>query len=357
MPDRDYHEVVGVVHIHSSYSDGSKTIEEIAQIGESAGLDFLMFTDHNTLKPLHDGHQRYHGKIAVLIGYEIEDPNNENHYLAFGLPDTVRTGADAAEYVAEVRRAEGLGIIAHPDEIRNAFPQYPSYPWNAWGLEEYDGLEIWNHMSAWMESLKPINMLKMAIMPRRSLRGPTARVRRKWDEIARSRPIAGIGSADVHAHLYRKGPLRLTIFPYKVQFRSIRTHLLLNEPLSPDIEKARSQIFDAIRACRVFVSNYRWGDARGFEFYAKSRGRIHRIGDNPVFSPGMTLNLSSPKRARVTLIKDGYTHFVDTCSSFEIPVPEDGVYRMELSINGRGWIYSNHIRILAQKDKGETQPG
>ena len=357
MPDKSYHEIVGVIHIHSDYSDGSKTIEEIAQIGERAGLDFLMFTDHKTLKPLHDGYQRYHGKIAVLIGYEIEDPNDENHYLAFGLQDTVKRGARAAEYVEEVRKAEGLGIIAHPDEIRNAFPQYPSFPWNAWELDGYDGLEIWNHISAWMESLKPINMLKMAIMPRRSLRGPTARVLKKWDEIAKSRPVAGIGSSDVHAHLYRKGPIRLTIFPYKVQFRSIRTHLLLDEPLSHDIIIARNQIFDAIRKCRVFISNYRWGDAGGFEFYAESDGRIYRIGDNPVFSRGMTLHMSSPKTARVTLIKDGNPHFVNSCSSLEFPVPSDGLYRVELSINRRGWIYSNHIRILPQKDKGETQLG
>lgn len=357
MPGENYHEIVGVIHIHSNYSDGSKTIEEIAQIGERARLDFLMFTDHGTLKPLHDGHQRYHGKIAVLIGYEIEDPNDENHYLAFGLPSTIKPGARAAEYVEEVRKAGGLGIIAHPDEIRNAFPRYPSYPWNAWDVDGFNGLEIWNHMSAWMESLRPINMLKMAIMPRRSLRGPTARALQKWDEIAKSRPVAGLGSADVHAHLYRKGPIRLTIFPYKVQFRSIRTHLLMDEPLSLDIIQARNQIFEAIKKCRVFVSNYRWGDACGFEFYARADSRIYGMGDKPVFSRGMTLNMSSPKTAKVRLIKDGYPHFVDNCSRFEFPVPTDGIYRVELSINGRGWIYSNHIRILPQKDKGETQLG
>jgi len=82
MPDREYTEVIGVIHIHSKYSDGSKAIGEIAKIGEHAGLDFLMFSDHNTLQPLHDGHQRYHGKVAVIIGYEIEDDKDENHFLA-----------------------------------------------------------------------------------------------------------------------------------------------------------------------------------------------------------------------------------------------------------------------------------
>jgi histidinol phosphatase-like PHP family hydrolase len=56
MPVNEFYEAIGVIHVHSSYSDGSKKIEEIAKIGEHAGLDFLMFTDHGTLKPLHDGH-------------------------------------------------------------------------------------------------------------------------------------------------------------------------------------------------------------------------------------------------------------------------------------------------------------
>jgi hypothetical protein len=88
MPVNEFYEAIGVIHVHSSYSDGSKKIEEIAKIGEHAGLDFLMFTDHGTLKPLHDGHQKFYGKTAVIIGYEIEDENDENHYLAFGLEKT-----------------------------------------------------------------------------------------------------------------------------------------------------------------------------------------------------------------------------------------------------------------------------
>lgn len=345
MPGDDYTEIVGVIHIHSDYSDGSKTIGEIARIGESAGLDYLMFTDHNTLKPLHDGHQRYHGKVAVIIGYEIEDSNDENHYLAFGLDEILESGQEPSEYVGRVRSIGGLGIIAHPDEIRNAFPQYPSYPWTRWDIDDFDGIEIWNHMSAWMESLKRINMLKMAIMPRRSLRGPTSRILEKWDEIAMNRPVAGVGSADVHAHAYRKGPIKLTIFPYKVQFRSIRTHLLLKGMLSTDMLEARDQIFDAIRNCKIFVSNYRWGDARGFKFYAATGNKIYQMGDAITFSDDLTLIMHSPKTADISLIGNGKLVMSQTGNRFEISVQQPGIYRVELCIKKRGWVYSNHIRI------------
>ncbi len=349
MPDNGYHEVVGVVHIHSNYSDGSKEIDEIAKIGEAAGLDFLIFSDHNTLQPLNDGCQKFYGKIAAIIGYEIEDQNDENHYLAFGLDKTLDKNLEPPEYVGKVRDAGGLGIIAHPDEIRDAFPQYPCYPWNRWDAEGFDALEIWNHMSAWMESLKRINMLKMAIMPRRSLRGPTSRILSKWDEIAAVRPVAGIGSADVHAHAFRKGLIRLTIFPYKVQFRSIRTHLILDKPFSSDIKDVREQIFDSIRNCRVFVSNYRWGDARGFRFFARAKNRIFHVGETLDFSDELTLSMQSPKIADIRLIKDGKPVLTQTGNKFEIAVQAPGIYRVELFRKNRGWIYSNHIRVLTKR--------
>jgi hypothetical protein len=345
MPDDIWHEIVGVIHIHSSYSDGTKTIEEIAGIGESADLDFLMFTDHMTLQPLHSGLERFYGKTAAIIGYEIEDANDENHYLAFGLERELPAGLTAKEYVAEVRRLGGLGIIAHPDEIRNAIPKYPSYPWNAWDARGFDAIEIWNHMSAWMELLRKVNMLKMIFTPRRHLRGPTSRVLKRWDELARERNIAGVGSADVHAHAYRKGPIRVTIFPYKVQFRSIRTHLMLPEPLSHDIKVAKKQIIDSIRGCRAFVSNYRWGDARGFQFYAQSGRAAFFQGDHADLSGGIKLIINSPQRAHLKLIKNGDSIMELQGARFEVPIIESGIYRVELHRKGRGWIYSNHIRI------------
>jgi hypothetical protein len=346
MPDEQLHEIVGVIHIHSSYSDGSKSIEEIAQVGEVAGLDYLMFSDHMTLKPLRDGLERYHGKVAVIIGYEIEDAKNENHYLAFGLQKELKSDLSAREYVAGVKAAGGLGIIAHPDEIRNSIPEYPSYPWTAWDAEGYDAIEIWNHMSAWMELLKRINVLKMIVTPRRGLRGPTSRILKKWDEIAEKRDIAGIGSADVHAHAYRKGPIKVTIFPYKVQFRSIRTHLLLDKPLSRDIAGAKAQILEAIRSCRVFVSNYRWGDARGFNACIKGADRVFHVGETVPFSKSLNISINSPLKAEIRLIHNGIMIDKSISNYYEAPIKEPGLYRVELMRKKRGWIYSNHLKVF-----------
>jgi hypothetical protein len=346
MPDNIWHEVVGVIHIHSNYSDGTKTIEEIAAIGDAAGLDFLMFTDHMTLQSKRDGLERFYGRTAAIIGYEIEDPRDENHYLAFGLDKELPAGLPASEYVRRVRELGGLGIIAHPDEIRNAIPKYPSYPWNAWDVDQFDGIEIWNHMSAWMELLKRVNMLKMLFTPRRGLRGPTSRVLEKWDDLAQSRNVAGIGSADVHAHAYRKGPIKVTIFPYKVQFRSIRTHLLIPEPFSEDFDAAKCQVLEAIRLCRVFVSNFRWGDARGFQFFAVAGDKTYLPGDCASFKDDVVIRMRSPHQAQIRLIDYGRCVMETHDNELEFRPRKAGLYRIELHRKGRGWIYSNHIRII-----------
>ncbi len=347
MPDDAMHEIVGVIHIHSNYSDGSKPIPEIAKIGETAGLDFLMFSDHMTLQPLRDGLERFHGKTAVIIGYEIEDPENKNHFLAFGLDKELDPGFHAKEYVSSVKDAGGIGIIAHPDEIRKAIPQYPSYPWTDWEAEGFDGIEIWNHMSAWMELLKRRNVLKLIFTPRRGLVGPTERVLKKWDELSATRPVVGIGSADVHAHALRKGPIRLIIFPYKVQLRSIRTHLLLSSPLSSDIACAKKQILDAIRNCRAFVSHFRWGDARGFRFYVDSGDRHYQMGESVPFRDGLKMVMKAPYEVYIKIIKDGQIYDNLFRSGFDLPVTSPGLYRVELYRNEKGWIYSNHLRVVS----------
>ena len=69
-----YHEAVGAFHLHSDFSDGSLSIPEIAEIAAGKGLEFLMFTDHNTLEPKRLGLEGWHGDVFVIIGYEINDP-------------------------------------------------------------------------------------------------------------------------------------------------------------------------------------------------------------------------------------------------------------------------------------------
>jgi histidinol phosphatase-like PHP family hydrolase len=339
--------ITGAVHIHTVDSDGTKTHEEIAGIGHELGLDFLLFTDHMTLQSFHEGKEGFYNDVLVLIGYEHNDREDCNHYLIFGMEEVLPASMEAAEYVAAAAEQGALGIMAHPDEIRGRDARYRSYPWTAWEVERFDGMEIWNQMSEWMENLKFYNQILMLFSPRKWLRAPTTRILRKWDELNMTRKVAGIASVDAHGFLYRAGPLHLTIFPYKVQLKSLRTHLILDEPLSKDAGKAKQQVFQAIRACRIFVSNYRWGEAGDFRFEATNLSASATLGGDIKLDKDTRLYVSAPLRGRIRLIADGKRVAEQKGKTLEYRVSLPGAYRAEVYRGNKGWIFTNHIHVRA----------
>lgn len=341
----DYYEYQGCIHIHTSDSDGTKSVEEVAEIASAVNLDYILVADHMTLKSRLAGKEGFYKNTLILIGYEHNDEDDCNHYLLFETADVLPAEMKPHEYVAEGKRQGALGIIAHPDEIRPRLGRFPSYPWLAWDADGFDGIEIWNQMSEWMEKLKPYNWFKMIFTPRRFMRSPTDRILEKWDNLNQIGKIAGVGAIDVHAYPYKMGPLRITIFPYKVQFKSLRTHLLLSQELSGDLNTAKRQVYAAIKDCRAFVSNYRWGDASGFQFTASDGADKVISGGTLKSLKNAVLTVRTPQSATIRLLSDG-RKLVEVEGSFVEFRPErNGVFRAEVYKKDRGWIFSNHIRV------------
>ncbi len=345
-------EYVGVIHVHSEFSDGTGKVDEIGKIADDVGLDFLILTDHNTLRALNEGYEKRYGNTLLLIGVELNDSENKNHYLAMGINRPFSTRMKATEYVRKVKEAGGIGFIAHPHEKRNKMPQHPPFPWTAWDSEDFTGIEIWNHMSEWMEGLTEENKYYRVRHPLRSITSPSPETLAKWDEIAMERSITGIGGVDAHAHKVNVlGLIEVEIFPYKVLFKSIRTHILLDEPLEKDnskygIEKAKKQIYLALEKGNCFVTNFYHGDAKGFRFFAETPKGNFRQGNTIDFSDEITLNALLPAEAEVKLIRNGKVVAHEKTASFVFPVKENGIYRIEAYKGKYGWIFSNHIRIV-----------
>jgi hypothetical protein len=322
----------------------------VAAIAAEVGLDYLLFSDHMTLQSYYEGKEGFYGKVLVLIGYEHNDHDDCNHYLLFDIDEVLPASLTAAQYVSAGADKGALGIMAHPDEIRGRDTRFRSYPWTDWSVERFDGVELWNQMSEWMENLRTYNQIRMVISPRRSLTAPTSRILRKWDELNLTRKVVGIGAVDAHGFLYRAGPLRLTIFPYKVQFKTLQTHLILTEPLSPDLATAKRQIYGALRDARSFISNYRWGDAREFRFEIISGSERAVCGGEVPLSTDTHLTVSAPRDARHRVIHDGRVLHEQEGKSIDLKLSAPGTYRVELYRGKKGWIYSNHIRVRSPGD-------
>ena len=105
-------EYSGALHIHSFFSDGSGDPKEIAGYADEVNLDYIILTDHNTLRALDEGYEGWYGDTLMLVGCEINDKHIQNHYLALGINETISTRLPAKEYVKLVKERGGIGFLA-----------------------------------------------------------------------------------------------------------------------------------------------------------------------------------------------------------------------------------------------------
>jgi hypothetical protein len=342
-------QLCGALHLHTRFSDGEVDYPTLIGTADMLGLDFVGVTDHMTLEALGQDLEGFYGDLFVLVGYEHQDRDNKNHYLAFGVQDVVE-GETPADYVAQIKNRGGVGFVAHPSEKRHYFSNLPPYPWTAWEVADFDGIEIWNQMSEWVEHLKTLLSFVRFMYPRRFLRGAPRDVLQRWDGINRQRFAAGMGGVDAHTRKVSLWPLRLTVFPLKVELKGIRTHVFLPEGTdfkSLDRHSARRLLLRALRGGHGYVSNYRWGDARGTVILLEDvRGRRLRPGERtgPCELPAI-VHVRLPRRGEIRLLKNGEQLAASDSAEAAFPIDGPGAYRVEVHARGRAWIYSNPFPV------------
>lgn len=342
----------GNIHIHSTYSDGSGSIKQIALNAARAGLSFVMITDHETLEGLAE--EGIYGKVVTLVGMEIN--RSSNHYLAFDLERPVHSNEDCPqEVIDEVNRQGGFGIIAHPFERGSPYLEKgQAYPWINWPVFGFTGLEIWNYSSHW-RGLHPslLRTIYYFFFNRKAaMRGAPPEVLALWDcyNVSGHRVI-GIGGSDAHAFIYRFGFLPLQIFSYSYIFGTINTYLLLEEELAEDFLAAKTQILNALKDGRCYISFDSLAKGSGLIFYAVSGMQRYLMGSAFPYTPGLALEAKIPvKRALFKLVRDGKVIHTSSGSSLHFTVQQSGVYRLEVFYKPllgrpRPWIYSNPIFI------------
>jgi predicted metal-dependent phosphoesterase TrpH len=143
----------GVIHVHSVYSfDGRISVPDILEAGRSNGIDFVMLTDHSTLRAREEGFEGWRGNILLVIGQEISP--RFNHYLAFQINAPIivtddEPNIDPRIYMNQVKEQGGIGFIAHPDHGGTKLFHVKQYPWSNWTVTGYTGIGIWDFMTDW----------------------------------------------------------------------------------------------------------------------------------------------------------------------------------------------------------------
>ncbi len=347
-------EYVGAVHIHSRYSDGSGSFSQIVKAARRAGAEFIVISDHNNMSVRKEGSSGWHDGVLVLIGEEVSP--YYNHYTAIGLKDEIAPNQDSAQAnIDAVARQGGLGFIAHPFAFRR--PSRGSawldrllglkitvYPWRDLQVKRFDGIEVWQYMYDWVESVNSFNIFAHVIAPERFITGPNTETLKLWDEINATRKVVGIGTLDAHAKPRILG--MFSVCSYKYLMGTVRTHILSPEPFTGASLTDERSVIEALRYGSCFFANDRTADSSGFRFYIRSGGATYQMGDKCELADDTELCVILPRDGEIRVIRDGMpvsvTHGESLCRNVRV----GGVLRVEARIKGKPWIFSNAIYVV-----------
>ena len=336
--DDGYEDAVGVIHIHTTYShDAHGRFEDAVRIANAQRLDYLIVTEHNTLQPLREGKQGWHGAVLVLIGTELS--TRAGHYLALNVSEEIdRYKLTAQQVIDEVNRQGGFGFIAHP--------YFKKGRWKDWTVTGFTGIEAYNVAHDTLDE----NRLRLVLWTLTATAEPfyLSILDRpydplaKWDElISQHGRVVGIGSADAHEfHL-----AGLTFAPYEVMFQFARTHVLI--PPGGLTDRA---IYTALRQGHAYFAIELVAEAKGFQFVAERGGKVlGTMGDEVVWEPDLRVSASLPAPAQLALFRDGVLIASTTAQAWQVPITQPGVYRLEATRHNEPWIFSNPIYVRPNK--------
>jgi hypothetical protein len=339
--DRNFHELTGCIHVHSEHSfDCSVPLARILKEARKARLDYITINDHMTTKAA-DELPEDTGGLTVLVGAEINDPDLNNHYLVFN-PHTIINGAQAADYVTAYKEAGATGFVAHPFEYRKS-RLFRKYSWTDKDVNDFDGLEVWNYLSSWIAKVRPrMNGLLYVLFPSLLIDNPYRKGIRWWDEMnLQGMRKAAIGSVDAHGECRRLVGIPIHFLTHGALFKTIRTNLLL--PAQHPV--TQEAILQALRQGNSYIVNYKMGYP--YNFYAGMHSSAHQaiFGEEIPFSEDLRFYYRLPKTAKVKLHCNGrrLTKVLGDKGCF--PITQPGNYRLEITRNGRGWIYTNMIYV------------
>src|SRR3954462_3501178 len=180
-----------VVHLHSTFSDGTGTVPQIVAAGQRAGVDVVLLTDHNTRAGA--AFEGWHDGVLLLVGEE-DTPGRSDHTLLFG---------------------DDLRFAAHPlsrGSVR--FTRFgDGMPHTGLSSPDLTGIELWSFVTDTAERVRSVREgLKFAAAPLRVIDHPPLENMIEWDLMCRTRRVVALGGLDAHQiglRVLGRVPLRL----------------------------------------------------------------------------------------------------------------------------------------------------
>jgi predicted metal-dependent phosphoesterase TrpH len=105
------------LHMHSTYSDGSATIEQILEhVQDNTDLDVIALTDHDVIEGSLRARDLWQKKgdyrFDFVVGEEVS--TKEGHLLGLFIEKRIPTGLSIERSIDLIHEQGGLAVIAHP---------------------------------------------------------------------------------------------------------------------------------------------------------------------------------------------------------------------------------------------------
>lgn len=306
--------VRGTYHVHTTRSDGTGTVEEVARAAGRARLDFVILTDHGDGTRVLDA-PRMIDNVLVIDAVEVS--TRLGHLTALGLRTATpyRLAGWPDDVVEDLRRWGGLAIAAHPDSPRH------SLSWRAWHVP-VAGLEWLSADSAWRDESLLAMARTLASYPWRPVESIAALFDRprstldRWDAHSREgRFLFAVAGADAHARLGVRedeedpDPSRwvLKLPGYEQVFRAFSTVVELDAPFTREPDADARRLVAAIGAGRSYTVIDGLATPGRLEFVGRQGDRLVRMGERVAEGPDLALEVRTlaPAGATIRVLRNG----------------------------------------------------
>ena len=346
---------VGAYHIHTSRSDGTGSIDEIAEAASRAGLKFVVITDHGDGTRAPDPPAYRHG---VLCLDAMEVTTFGGHVVAMNVSraSPYPLAGETADVIEDIHRLGGWAVAAHPDSPK------PNLRWTA-GNAPYDAIEWLNADTEWRDHrFRDLagTALRSIVRPAESvvtLFDRPARTLQRWDSAIVARPVVSLAAVDAHAHGLigwsetdqPEGRRTLLTRPnYEHLFRALAQAVVLDRPLTGDAGPDALHVLAALSAGRSYSIVRGIATPAFLAFDAEQKGVQIPMGARTlaVGVPGsVRASVAQAPETRVQLLHNGRPLAAGQGSAAFSGVITEGSYRVEVFYGGAAvpWLVSNAI--------------
>jgi hypothetical protein len=341
-----------VIHVHTTYSDGTAAVPELLELARRLGAEALLITDHDTLEAKRQGWEGWHDGVLCVVGLEISP--KAGHLLAFGLDQEIpHKGRSEAEICAAVEAAGGISFAAHPfsEGSRMSRRIGRPHPWRGLADCAQTGIELWSLLTdeaeRWSNPRQAISFLRD---PTPLLSGPPAEHLALWDALGAERRVPALGGLDAHQPGLRLRGRVLTPMRHERFLGLLSTHVCVPPPTGNGVADTTA-LLNALGAGCAYLALDWVAPAAGFSFEARSgSGSVQMGAEAPAGEWELRARL--PRPATIRLIRDGVRIAERRGDSLEHLATAPGVWRVEASIEVGGlrrtWIVSNPIYLREQ---------